>query len=495
MHSLAFTRRNKRFSPWIGSLEPRWLLLTAVPDIKMVSTTETSFSTVTVNYDVEAAVTSFRVAIYRGATPQLNTQIDQLITTTTLSGPNDSLGDHTGVPITISGGLEPDPIQPYVIAVATGPDNQSTDADFEAVVIAAVSHGLELPGTSLPPAWETQMVDSLRNEHFNDVIEWTWNYSWVPKAGVATNAGDGLAQAIEQAVKNPQIVPNGAIVDIELIGHSRGAVVVNQAFTDLQAAASTIPQLNGGCWRETLLDPHPANSATDDLLGYNPKSDISTAAFYAAEALQYGMDDPYPIKVPSMVSEVQDYYQHTDVTNLGSYWGFFSALYTENYLDPQGVGPGPGLVLLGKNTILNSQLLTSNGIGHGEVHEWYQQFVVPTLDTDKPFVTGPVDAPLRPETYIPLLSFKSVDSDYLVRFEDADPTSNPADYSISINWGDMTKASKGTAIKSTILGGFDVHGTHTYASTGTYSVSVTIKDIAPKGGGWTITLPNTIRVI
>jgi len=389
----------------------------------------------------------------------------------------------------------PDPIHPYVFAVATGPDQRSTEADFQKVVIAAVTHGFETPFTSIPPAWVTEMANSLSNEHFNDVIAWGWSKSWFAGPGHATAAGDGLAQAVEKVVQNPQIVPAGAIVDIELIGHSRGAVVVNRAFTDLQAASSTISQLRGGYWRETLLDPHPANQATDSLFAYNPKSALSRAADKVAKGLQFLMADPYPIKVPSMVSEVQDYHEHTAVTKLGSYWGILAGLYTENYIDPNGVPPGPGLVLEGKNTIEKSLDLTSNGIGHGEVHEWFQEFVVPTLYTASSFVKGPIDAPLRPETYARDVSFtKSVDSNFIVRFEDADPTSKPADYSISINWGDGTKPSSGTAIVSR-LGGFDVHGSHTYASTGTHAVVVTIKDIAPNGGGATLSLDNTIHVL
>jgi hypothetical protein len=497
MRYLNYRRRSiKRFNPCPDSLELRSLLSTSGPDIQMVSTTETNFQTITIDYDVNATVSSFRVAIYRSATDQLNTSADRLITGTTLTGANAALGDHTNVPITISGGLQPDPKHPFVFAVGTGPDNISTDADFQKVVIAAVSHGFEPPQlTNTPPAWETQMAASLQNEGFNYVEAFSWGTtSWIPASGYAVSAGDRLAADLESVVQNPAIVPQGAVVDIELIGHSRGSVVVNEAFTDLQAASSTIPQLGGGYWRETLLDPHPASDATNDLLAYNPSSTISTLAYKATLDIQHHMDDP-PINVPSMVSEVQDYYEHTCVTKLGSYWGILKGFYTENYLDPEGLPPAR-LTLLGNQTTLNSQDVTANGLGHGETHEWFQEFVVPTLGTAKPFVKGPIDAPLRSGSYTSVFSlFKSVNSNYLVRFNDADPTSQPSDFQITINWGDGPKVSKGTALRATIVGGFDVRGSHVYYSGGTYNITVTIKDIAPNGGGSSITLTNTVRVL
>jgi hypothetical protein len=471
------------------------MLTTAGPDIQMVSTTETNFETVTINYDVETAVSSFRVAIYRSATTQFDPTVDRLITTATLTGANVTPGNHTAVPINIPGGLEPDPSHPYVFAQATGPDQQSTHKDFQKVVIAAVTHGFLIPFSSYPPAWVTQMANSLSAEHFNDVIPFGWGKSWVPKSGVATGAGDALAQEILAAVQNPTIVPAGAVVDIELIGHSRGGAVVNQAFTDLQADAATVPKLAGGYWREVLLDPHPANSATDNLFDY---SYLGAVAYYTwAVPFQYLTADPYPIQVPSMVSEVQDYYESTPVSELGPHWGLRAIIgYTENYIDPQGVPPS-GIDLEGKNTIFNSQSLTVPGVGHGEVHEWYQEFVVPTLYKASPFVTGPRDAPLRPESYYSLTAHDfSISSDQIVRYEDADPSSHPADFSIAIFWGDGS-ASRGKAIKATVWGGYDVQGAHTYPrskQSKDYTVTVHINDVAPNFGGSSITLTNTVSV-
>jgi hypothetical protein len=62
-------------------------------------------------------------------------------------------------------------------------------------------------------------------------------------------------------------------------------------------------------------------------------------------------------------------------------------------------------------------------------------------------------------------------------FSDADPAGTASDYTATIHWGD------GTTSTGTIGGHFTVTGSHTYATTGTFNVSVTIKDV----GGASVT--------
>jgi hypothetical protein len=61
-------------------------------------------------------------------------------------------------------------------------------------------------------------------------------------------------------------------------------------------------------------------------------------------------------------------------------------------------------------------------------------------------------------------------------FSDADPGGAASDYTATINWGD------GTTSAGTIGGSFTVTGTHTYASTGTHAISVTINDAGGASG-------------
>ncbi len=61
-------------------------------------------------------------------------------------------------------------------------------------------------------------------------------------------------------------------------------------------------------------------------------------------------------------------------------------------------------------------------------------------------------------------------------FTDADPNGVVSDYTASINWGDGTASTAGTVSAAT-GGGFEVKGSHTYATAGQYTTTVTINDV------------------
>jgi hypothetical protein len=69
-----------------------------------------------------------------------------------------------------------------------------------------------------------------------------------------------MAKDIEKFIQKSGDVPKGAVVDLQLIGHSRGSVVITRAMQDLQNDLSKIPQAAGGYWLLTYLDPHPAHA-------------------------------------------------------------------------------------------------------------------------------------------------------------------------------------------------------------------------------------------
>lgn len=65
-------------------------------------------------------------------------------------------------------------------------------------------------------------------------------------------------------------------------------------------------------------------------------------------------------------------------------------------------------------------------------------------------------------------------------FTDADPNGNLSQYSATVNWGDGTTSSSGSGVQivadANVPRQFDVIGTHTYNSTGTFNLTVAVSD-------------------
>ena len=80
-------------------------------------------------------------------------------------------------------------------------------------------------------------------------------------------------------------------------------------------------------------------------------------------------------------------------------------------------------------------------------------------------------------------------SGIVASFTDANPFATVADFTAVISWGDLTLPTPGT-VTANGVGGFDVSGTHTYASTGPFAVTTTINDV----GGSTATASCTFLI-
>ena len=375
---MAFELRSRRRRFVLEALEERLVLDAAsLPDIAMVSATTTDSRSIRVVYNIENAPVGqpFDVRFYRSADGQVDSSAiaigDQIV-----SGTGLAVGAHD-LTAPIAGGVPIDPAHPYVLAVAN-PDHSVPESDqgndlasFHVYVIGAVTHGLELtPGL---PAWVPLMASALKADGYDVAIPFDWSQtSRLPIPGQTQAAGMRLATAIENAV---QSLPANAVIDLHLIGHSRGGAVISQAEIDLQAleASGQHPDLAGlqaGWTRMTFLDPHPA-------------ANLPGAAFYSASGgplgklvtrtyttFQADTNDP-PAVVPAGVQQSEVYFQHANPTatpnpseQIFNIWGDVPVQGASNYAD-----------------------LTGTVNGHYEVYGWYQQNVVPLLRSATPFVS------------------------------------------------------------------------------------------------------------
>jgi hypothetical protein len=97
------------------------------------------------------------------------------------------------------------------------------------------------------------------------------------------------------------------------------------------------------------------------------------------------------------------------------------------------------------------------------------------------------DAPLTSRCAAPAVSLNAF-AGPTATFTDADPGGMSSDYTATIDWGDSS-SSPGTVSPGTGHGPYTVSGAHAYSSTGTFTITTTIKDA---GGSQTAATCNTL---
>jgi uncharacterized repeat protein (TIGR03803 family) len=378
-------------------------------DIVLNSLSTQDSNEITVHYSINAdllakGVQSVKIGIYRSAEPTFDTDADSLeIASYDLSVRELDQGANQCITINANSGswglntntlvapLVSDPNLPYVVAVID-PEGQlpadvttdSTQAHFEIYTIIAVTHGQQLTNFG-NVSWVESLVSQLRAEYNavapNDAVVFPvyWDSS-LPAAGQTQTAGFAMYNQIASvAVEDfPSLQPDD-IIDVQLIGHSRGASVIGDAMQDLVTLPTTNTDLQHGFYEMTFLDPHPANSNTvDDIsLGVPSLSGISALPGYLViykaittytSLSQYANDSP--IVVPGRVNEVEDFFQNNPTSALSSAAIANSPFGIEQYAnlwgDPDEINVSDPTATL--NYTIN---VSSTGAGHSEVPLWY----------------------------------------------------------------------------------------------------------------------------
>jgi hypothetical protein len=374
-------RKNARWRGRVEQLEERTVLAT-LGQLAMISATALSPSLVTANYAVTGAplAVPMTLGIYRSPSSAFDSS-SVLVGQTTLQISGLSLGSHQ-VSVSLAQPLDINPAEKFVLAVAdpsnqTGQTSQATDVtSFRTWIVGAVTHGLEFDRVF--PSWVSSVAAGLKVDGYDAAIAFNWaQLSMVAAAGTAAEAAQEMAVQIDQAIASLPIQP-GDVVDVHLIGHSRGGDVVTLAAGLLNRS---VPPLAGGFIELTLLDPHPAR---DGPVAYYSSSTGPIGALARQEfvAFQAATNDP-PLVIPLGVNETQIFYQQTAVTA-----AFFP---DERFLILWGEVPAAGAT---QNVVYYniSGLVPS----HEGIPDYYLGDVVPLLATAAPPPLAPSPTPPYP---------------------------------------------------------------------------------------------------
>jgi hypothetical protein len=374
----------------VEQLEERTALATPAGQLAMLSATALSPSMITASYAVTGAPLALpmTLGIYRSPSTTFDSS-SVLVGQTTLPIAGLSLGSHQ-VNVSLAQPLDINPAEKFVLAVAdpsnqSGQTSQATDvASFRTWIVGAVTHGLELDGVF--PPWVSSIAAGLKADGYDAAIAFNWaQLSMVAAAGTAAQAAQGMAAQIDQAIASLPVQPSD-VVDVHLIGHSRGGDVAALAAGLLDRSA---PPLGGGFLELTLLDPHPARNGS---VAYYSSSTGPIGALARQEfvAFQAATNDP-PLVIPAGVNETQIFYQQTAVTA-----AFFP---DERFLIPWGEVPAAG-------TAQNIAYYSISGLvpSHEAVPEYYLGDVVPLLARGAPPPLAPSPAPPYPKNGGPVFA-------------------------------------------------------------------------------------------
>ncbi|MGD9635429.1 MAG: Calx-beta domain-containing protein, partial [Pirellulales bacterium] len=341
------------------------------PDIRIVAAEFTDKRVIDFDWRVTANATngSFELQVYRSSDnsfdPAEDIAVSDLLAVDSIIGSGTSsiaLHDSFGI----------DAQHPYVLVVAD-PSNVVEEANeinnsvaIRRNTIAVVTHGFipnnPFTGDPLevasPQGWIDRMDQALRDGGYDDVIEYLWTGdAGRPALEMASGQAFPLATLIVADVQSNFEGP----VDVHLIGHSRGAVVVSQAAAALISVGADVEQLETGLVDMTLLDPHPAHNppsgnwyTTGSFTGLlSPLNSFVSIYERLVVWFQAEAQDP-AVFVPTNVDRTSVYHQNTPAEQ------------AVPFLDSL-------LNLIGEVPILGAtqQLLVATPESHTTIHDWY----------------------------------------------------------------------------------------------------------------------------
>jgi len=344
----------------------------------MLSATTSDSQAVTIEYRVGASDASsgpIRFGVYRSADDRFDSSDVLLGVWEVADGPASSSGGTQRLTIPVEGGLPIDLARPYVLVVAN-PDEAGATSDpgrtasFRKYAVGVVSHGgLVHKDWKIAPPWALQIGKLMEWEGYDAVLPFNWTAD-SRTAGRAARQGPKLANQINKIVDR---LPDSAIVDLHLIGHSEGAVVNTLALVDLEKTAA--PGLRAGYVKNTLLDPHAANNAVPGQMSAT-NTIMGSLAYSITRDFQGKAKDP-TVFIPSNVDETEVFYQHTDARNAHGVNGNDYNLWGQVPIPNQSGHP------IHYYNLTNAGAIHSGAYG---VQSWYRNFVATTLGEQTPLI-------------------------------------------------------------------------------------------------------------
>lgn len=357
------------------ALETRLALSTAASSIVMRSATTVDSRSVEVQYiaDPTASARPVTFGVYRSADATFDAT-DEAVASYTAPASARTPGVHD-LTIPIDGGLPIDVAQPYVLVVANpdaaGASTDSTQvASFRKFSIGVVTHGgvINRSWTYGAP-WQLQIGRLMQEEGYDAVIPFNW-IGESNQPGHAAPQGPRLADQVQKLLDK---LPDDAVVDLHMIGHSQGTVVNSVALQKL--AEDAPPELKGGWIQNTFLDPHPANNYVPGQMDTS-KTLLGGLARMIVEDYQASAKDP-TLSIPENVDETDVFYQHTNVRDIH--------LMNPNGYNLWGQVPIPNKSA-GPIHYYNLTQANATHSGASGVALWYRNFIVPTLNEGTPLV-------------------------------------------------------------------------------------------------------------
>jgi hypothetical protein len=355
----------------------------AVPaDIALLAARLDTPTVVGVGYNATDGPVTVELGVYRSADRVLDAG-DVFLGETTVTA--DGRGRAT---IDLGAEMPIDATRNLVLVVAdadnaVGETNEGNNVtSFRRLTLGAIAHGYTLTGD--PPEWLNPAARALRSSGYEAVIRFVWTpLSQSPTPGGQALAGQILAARARVAAFTMATRPTD-VIDLHMIGHSRGAGVVSRAFRYLEFNPGP-RALRLAFFQETFLDPHVARNFAPLSVGlaelaagtgmstvgdfsYNPAS--PDARLFAAGTLSFqaGANDR-PAFVAANVDRAEMFFQRIpwDATLPGS---------VERVIGVNFLSPLPEDVRNFSDSEIIAEDLGPLGIGHYEVPLWYLENVL-----------------------------------------------------------------------------------------------------------------------